>query len=379
MSLKASLMAFVVIGLSSHTTATDLHGAQPLCPASCIQTVTVTATASCTDVPPTSQTSSTAPLVTYTNAGHYFNASSTHSSAISYTTPITPESSSSIQSFHTHNSGVSDPDVTSTPSNHFSYSYFSPPNPTLTSKSNDIDSTKILSTITPTSGIPVYPTGKPNRCHHNNNCLRQFIRNPQVSDFCATYTTTINTATTGLPDYVSKCHADPSRISSACSCIATTSIAISSIATSSIATSNIATSSIASSSIVSSSIATSSIDSSNIASSSIATSSIATSTKPAHTNPETTKTAGGVYVTGPYYPIPPPVTTEGCSVPSVVFETYTMTTIVSVTVSADAHTSTSLDAPETEAESATSSAGILSSTSVAEVDSSSASPITSTR
>ncbi|KUJ12644.1 uncharacterized protein LY89DRAFT_211628 [Mollisia scopiformis] len=55
-------------------------------------------------------------------------------------------------------------------------------------------------------------------CSHNN-CLRQFIRHPQVTAFCATYTTAINTATTDLPDFVSQCHAEPTRISSACSCI----------------------------------------------------------------------------------------------------------------------------------------------------------------
>lgn len=59
-----------------------------------------------------------------------------------------------------------------------------------------------------------------NNCHHNN-CLRQFLRHPQDTGFCATYTTTINTATTDLADYVSQCHVDPTRISSACSCIVT--------------------------------------------------------------------------------------------------------------------------------------------------------------
>lgn len=66
----------------------------------------------------------------------------------------------------------------------------------------------------------VLPVAPHNNCHHNN-CLPQFIRHPQVSAFCATYTTTINTATANLPDYVSQCHADPTRISSACSCIVT--------------------------------------------------------------------------------------------------------------------------------------------------------------
>lgn len=60
-------------------------------------------------------------------------------------------------------------------------------------------------------------------CSHNN-CLRQFIRHPQVSAFCVTYTATINAQTTNLPTYVSQCHADPTRISSACSCIVTEAI-----------------------------------------------------------------------------------------------------------------------------------------------------------
>jgi len=64
------------------------------------------------------------------------------------------------------------------------------------------------------------PTPPANDCQHDN-CLRYFIRHPEATGFCATYTTELNTATTGLPNLVSQCHFDPTRISSACSCIAT--------------------------------------------------------------------------------------------------------------------------------------------------------------
>ncbi|KIN02317.1 glycoside hydrolase family 28 protein [Oidiodendron maius Zn] len=42
--------------------------------------------------------------------------------------------------------------------------------------------------------------------------------------FCATYTTTVNTATTGLPAWASACSDKPSKISSVCSCFATATV-----------------------------------------------------------------------------------------------------------------------------------------------------------
>lgn len=54
-----------------------------------------------------------------------------------------------------------------------------------------------------------------------NNCLRQFQASPSVTVFCASYTTTMNTATTGLPRFVANCQSNPYRISLACSCVVT--------------------------------------------------------------------------------------------------------------------------------------------------------------
>ena len=54
-----------------------------------------------------------------------------------------------------------------------------------------------------------------------NNCLWQVASSTAVTSFCETYTTTMNTATTGLPSYVSNCQSKPDLISSACSCIVT--------------------------------------------------------------------------------------------------------------------------------------------------------------
>ncbi|PVH74092.1 hypothetical protein DL98DRAFT_519502 [Cadophora sp. DSE1049] len=305
MSLKINIIALIVLGLSSQATATDGGHGGPICPASRIQTVTVTSTASCTEPPSSLQTSTTAYLETYTNAGPYVNASVTGSSAIPYTTEVT-----------------SVIDAVSTPASNFTISYTPSADPVVTIETSDALSIATLSDSLSSYRTPAIPTMKPNRCHHNN-CLRQFIRNPQVSDFCATYTTTVNTATTDLPNYVSQCHADPTRISSACSCIATTT----------------------------------------------------PSNEPISTKPQTTKTAGGVFT----YPASPPTTADGCTLPSVVFETYTMTTTISVTVSADADVSTSMDASETDIEIVTSSAGVMSVTSIPYLDSSSASLATSTR
>ncbi|KUJ08643.1 uncharacterized protein LY89DRAFT_724696 [Mollisia scopiformis] len=58
-------------------------------------------------------------------------------------------------------------------------------------------------------------------CEHNN-CLRQFLQSTAlVTSFCASYTNAVNTATAGLPIYVSECQSNPSQISSACSCVET--------------------------------------------------------------------------------------------------------------------------------------------------------------
>lgn len=59
------------------------------------------------------------------------------------------------------------------------------------------------------------------RCNQDN-CLRQCIRESSaVAEFCSTYTKSAYTATLGLPDAVSHCKNDPTRISSACFCLAT--------------------------------------------------------------------------------------------------------------------------------------------------------------
>jgi len=153
-----------------------------------------------------------------------------------------------------------------------------------------------------------------------------------------------------------RCHADPTRISSACSCIATSTT--SSQATSTSAADNSASASSYSDS-TSPSDPTSSNHQTDSASTSGASASASTSAPndPSSTNHQSTKTAGGVYT----YPAnPPPTTTDGCSVPSVVVETYTMTTIISVTVSEGADASTSMDASETETEIVTSSASATS-------------------
>lgn len=80
--------------------------------------------------------------------------------------------------------------------------------------------TSVQATVSNPSQTSASAVVPPQNCHHNN-CLRQFLRHPQVTAFCAIYTTSLNTATTNLPDYVSQCHADPTRISSACSCVVT--------------------------------------------------------------------------------------------------------------------------------------------------------------
>ena len=58
-----------------------------------------------------------------------------------------------------------------------------------------------------------------------DNCYRNLAHN-SASDFCSTYTTTVNTATTGLPTYIpTSCY---TRLSSACSCVYPGSMSITS-------------------------------------------------------------------------------------------------------------------------------------------------------
>ncbi|KAA6415303.1 MAG: hypothetical protein FRX48_00018 [Lasallia pustulata] len=59
-----------------------------------------------------------------------------------------------------------------------------------------------------------------NNCNADD-CLRALSRHTGAP-FCATYTQTTNTATTGLPTYIPP-QCNPSRISSACSCLSSTS------------------------------------------------------------------------------------------------------------------------------------------------------------
>src|SRR5580700_7086113 len=56
-----------------------------------------------------------------------------------------------------------------------------------------------------------------------DNCLRAFSASPTLaSSFCVTYTAQTITATTGIPAFLSNCGGSSSRLSSGCTCIATT-------------------------------------------------------------------------------------------------------------------------------------------------------------
>jgi acid phosphatase len=75
-----------------------------------------------------------------------------------------------------------------------------------------------------TASTTASPTSSAETANCNrDNCLRQFLKSPAVTPFCATYTAATNTVTMNLPSYVSQRSGLPSRISSACSCIVTSS------------------------------------------------------------------------------------------------------------------------------------------------------------
>ncbi|MCJ1482542.1 hypothetical protein MMC06_002708 [Schaereria dolodes] len=55
---------------------------------------------------------------------------------------------------------------------------------------------------------------------NQDNCYRALAgHSTSASAFCATYTKTVATATTGLPTYASPCSSSPARITSACDCV----------------------------------------------------------------------------------------------------------------------------------------------------------------
>ncbi|KAH7346179.1 hypothetical protein BKA65DRAFT_536912 [Rhexocercosporidium sp. MPI-PUGE-AT-0058] len=333
MSSKTSLVGFIALGLSSHAVATDGgHSGQGdllVCPISCIQTVTVTSIA---ELPSTLHTPIPTDIAIHNNDGVYVNATATEPSAVPYTTIIImptgvitgsaaiAEHTPATHSYRSFNSIVADLEITSlnvsspTPSSSYTDVYTSVVHTAATSDMGTISSiATVPATSISNSSPPALSTVKPNGCHHNN-CLRQFIRHTQLTDFCATYTTTINAATTNLPDYVSQCHADPTRISSACSCIVTSLLPSDSV----------------------------------------------------YSKPLTTKTAGGAFTFLPHNTVTNdpavPTTAEGCTLSSVIFETHTNTNTFSITVSVGADIPMSTHASEVEI--LTSSHAILSFTSI---------------
>lgn len=65
-------------------------------------------------------------------------------------------------------------------------------------------------------------------CNYDN-CLNAFVRTSTLANpFCSTYTKSPDTATKSLPAYATTCKNQPSRISSACSCLLTISMTLAS-------------------------------------------------------------------------------------------------------------------------------------------------------
>ncbi|KAJ9139178.1 Coagulation factor 5 8 type domain-containing protein [Pleurostoma richardsiae] len=101
------------------------------------------------------------------------------------------------------------------------YGYESGSNTTTSSTTATSSATATSSLLTSSSATATATTTGTAACNHDN-CLREFLRSTSlINPFCATYTAAVNTATSGLPSYVSQCQSSPSRISSACSCVMT--------------------------------------------------------------------------------------------------------------------------------------------------------------
>lgn len=96
------------------------------------------------------------------------------------------------------------------------YVYGSEPSTGTSTTTTTTTSTMTHRTSTTSAPATTTPAVK---CNHDN-CLRQLLGSTAAAQtFCATYTTAINTVTTGLP--FPNCQAKPSRLSSACGCLAT--------------------------------------------------------------------------------------------------------------------------------------------------------------
>jgi 2-phosphoxylose phosphatase len=83
---------------------------------------------------------------------------------------------------------------------------------------------KPTSTTTPTTLVTATPTIVALNCNRDN-CLRQFIQETSaVSSFCPTYT--VSSFNGPLPTFVSACGGLASRVSSACSCVVTSTTSV---------------------------------------------------------------------------------------------------------------------------------------------------------
>jgi chitinase len=137
-------------------------------------------------------------------------------------------SSSSVTSTSTSssNSGTgtkSSTTSTSTSKTSTSSSSKSTSTSTSTSSKSTTTSSSIHITTSSTTSTSSVPATTPLICNADN-CLRQLQHSSaSAAAFCATYTTTINTASTGLPTSVSNCQSSYVRISSACSCLVSSS------------------------------------------------------------------------------------------------------------------------------------------------------------
>jgi len=90
------------------------------------------------------------------------------------------------------------------------------PSSSPTSTSTTSSSTTSASVATTTTASVVVPG-----CSHNN-CLRAAIGgSAPFTTFCATYTAMLPSPTISIPSYLDNCDANPTSISSACSCLVT--------------------------------------------------------------------------------------------------------------------------------------------------------------
>jgi hypothetical protein len=177
-------------------------------------------------------TSSTTPSSSFTALMDPFSTSTSTSQAFTTSTSsVTAQSSSQLDSSSSQwDSSSSQLDSSSTSpglsvastSNTASHMTTTEPSTVRTDTTTHLTTASSKTKTTSTTTTMTTTTERPNSCSHDS-CLRAFISfSAYAGSYCATFTTAVieGTATAGVPTWATACSYSASRLSTACSCLA---------------------------------------------------------------------------------------------------------------------------------------------------------------